>query len=185
MPARSSSSNKVYKFVQTTDVIFGTDLYDVEYTSEWLDIRKNGEFVIKGSNKSGYAWDGCSIKWNSINVTWGTPDGKLDYTTLKQKTYYASMLHDVLYENKKTVPVSRKNADLLFKDILKTSNYILSPIYYAAVRIFGGLFGAWKTKSSEQKRIKLVSLRYVRSGSGFMPQTLDVFEANSHSNVQT
>src|SRR5687767_14262930 len=103
MVRSSSDRNKVYKYVHTEDVHIKTNLTGLTFDNEWLSINKKGWITVKCSNKRGYAWDGCSPKVNFLDFLWGTPDGKLDYRTEKSITYYASMIHDVLYQYKKEV----------------------------------------------------------------------------------
>ncbi len=113
---------KVYKFVHEKDVWIKTNLTNRKFEIDkngWLMVEDDGTITVKGSNPGGYAWDGCSPKWNCLHITWGTPDGKLDYNTEKPMTYYASMIHDAIYQYKDTVNISRKEADILFKLILK------------------------------------------------------------------
>ena len=68
--------------------------------------------------KKGYAWNGCSY----------VPDFK--------STYYASLIHDALYQYK----VDRKIADLVFYDLMKRDNFKLKWIYYKGVYFFGKFF---------------------------------------------
>ena len=143
--------NKVYKFVHREDVFIQTNLSGRGCKYEWLVIEDDGKIIVKGSNLQGYAWDGCSPKTNFIDLIWGTPDGKLDFTTERQITYYASMIHDALYQYKGEIDVSRKEVDVIFRINLEESKFLLSGIYYFFVRCFGGLFGKWKTKDPPEK----------------------------------
>jgi hypothetical protein len=149
--------NKVYKFIYTKPVYIQTNLKDREFENEWIKIHKGGKIKVKCNNKEGYAWDGCSFKFNFIDITWGTPDGKLDFKTKKPITYYASLLHDVIYQFKTEIPISRKEADLIFKEILKLHKFKLTKIYYFFVRLFGGIYGDWKCRKSEKVKITDVS----------------------------
>jgi hypothetical protein len=146
-------NNKVYKFVHREDVFIQTNLSGRGCRNDWLVIEDDGKIIVKGSNSQGYAWDGCSPKKNFIDLIWGTPDGKLDYATETQITYYASMIHDALYQYKDKIDISRKEVDIIFYLNLKKSKFMLSGIYYFFVRLFGGLFGKWKTKRSLGKII--------------------------------
>ena len=100
--ARSGSKpGKVYKYVHFEDVYIKTNLEGLYFRAEWLEIDNDGKITVKGSNPGGYAWDGCSPKWDFIDLIFGTPDGRLDYNTDKQITYYASLIHDALYQGLK------------------------------------------------------------------------------------
>lgn len=116
-------SGKVYKFVHHSDVWLVTNFIDREYESEFLRIEPTGKITIKGSSHSGYAWDGCTPKVEVLDLIIGTPDGRLDYQTEKPITYYAFMVHDAIYQYKNEVPISRKEADLLFKAMLKDASF--------------------------------------------------------------
>jgi Protein of unknown function (DUF1353) len=62
-------------------------------------------------------------------------------TTRKPKAYYASLLHDVLYQFLDAdLPVSRAGADRVFLEILSRDAFAPRALYWAAVRIFGGVF---------------------------------------------
>jgi hypothetical protein len=147
---------KVYKFVHFENVYIKTNIINHPFVIEkgWLEITEDGLIIVKASNPGGYAWDGCSPKWNFIDLIFGTPDGRFDYKTDKQITYYASMIHDALYQYKSQIELSRKDVDIIFKLNLQKSGFMLGRIYYYAVRLFGGFYGRWKTiKSQEQIKI--------------------------------
>ena len=74
----------------------------------------NGYITIK----KGYSWNGCTY----------VPDFK--------GTYYASLIHDALYQYK----VGRKIADLVFYDLMKRDKFKGAWIYYNGVKLFGRLF---------------------------------------------
>ncbi|MEM6737714.1 MAG: DUF1353 domain-containing protein [Bacteroidota bacterium] len=120
----------------------------------WLKIEEDGTITIKGSFDRGYAWDGCTPKLNAIHITWGNFDGRLirhgkgDY---KPYTYYASMVHDVLYQYKRCAPITRAEADKIFLYMLKKSGFMWCYVYYIGVRSFGWIFSGWKYKSKIAK----------------------------------
>ena len=134
----------VYKFTETKDVTIVTSLKGIHFDSEWLLIKPNGLVTIKGSNKGGYSWDGCSPKVKLFGRIIGTPDGGSlgDYPI----TYYASMLHDILYQYKKVLPFSRLEVDQEFKTQLEKVNFKFTSVYYFFVRKFGGMYGKWLIK---------------------------------------
>lgn len=156
----STIKGKVYKYVHNEDIWIDTNLLDRDFESDRLKIESNGRILVKASFQEGYAWDGCSPKWNFLNITWGTPDGMLDYRTTKPMTYYASMIHDVIYQFKDEVDISRKEADILFKLILKESSFMWWRVYGIAVRIGGGFYGKWK-KEPSQKEIFLFAQSWI------------------------
>lgn len=148
----TSISNKVWKFVHRKDEYFQTNLKGISYNQKegWYSISENGLISIHATCKDGYAWDGCTPKFVFIDLIFGTPDGKLDILTEKQICYYASMVHDMIYQFKDQSPISRKDTDQIFRAMLKQSGFKLWWIYYSAVRCFGGFFGKWKTKKSNK-----------------------------------
>ncbi|MEI7981932.1 MAG: DUF1353 domain-containing protein [Bacteroidota bacterium] len=145
--------NKVYKFVHKEDVWVVTNLYGRAFDDTWLNIDPLGKITVKCSHGSGYAWDGCSPKWNVLDLTWGTPDGRLDFNTEEPMTYYASMIHDALYQYKAVAGISRNEADVIFRLILKEAGFRLWWVYGSGVWLGGGIYGHWKTK------ISLVNIR--------------------------
>jgi hypothetical protein len=163
MTVSKNIPGKVYKFVHKEDVSIRTNLQDRGFKDSWLEIDNYGTITVKGSNQGGYAWDGCSPKWNFIDLIFGTPDGRFDCNTDKQITYYASMIHDALYQYKSSISLSRKEADILFKLNLKKSTFKLWQIYYCAVRLFGGFYGQWKTNQVKGD-IEITHFSWINSG---------------------
>ena len=119
-----------------------------------LEIHRNGDARVL----SGYAWDGCTPKFSLFDVVIGTPDGVPNQVTKKPKAYYASLVHDALYQFLDLdLPLSRAQADRVFLEILTRDRFAPRSIYYAAVRVFGGasrLFTRWK-RSYAGKRVPL------------------------------
>jgi len=105
-----------------------------------LEIRKNGEIKVL----AGYAWDGCTPKFSLWDICVGTPDGVPNANTKKPKAYYASLLHDALYQfSMQGLPAPidrRKEIDGIFLELLTRDAFAPRMVYYWVVRIFGGLF---------------------------------------------
>src|SRR5712691_2897454 len=59
-----------------------------------LILERGGRITVT----QGYAWDGCSPKFCFCDLLFGTPDGVVDTQTGRPKTYYASLVHDALYQ---------------------------------------------------------------------------------------
>lgn len=160
MSIRSKSiPKKVYKFVYRQDISIQTNITGRTFENEWLLIAIDGKITVKGSHYKGYAWDGCSPKGNFIDLTWGTPDGRLDFSTERPITFFASMIHDVLYQYKNNVPISRKETDILFLITLQEATFKLTGLYYWAVRAFGGFYGSW-AKVESQDDIKITNFSW-------------------------
>lgn len=131
-----------YKYITNKPVGFITGIKGRKFKNDWIDIKENGVMIIS----KGYAWNGCSPKYQAFDLMFGTLDGAIDQRTFKPITYFASMLHDALYQFKNDVPISRKEADLLFLIELQEKKFMWSNVYYFFVRAFGWMYGNWKTK---------------------------------------
>jgi hypothetical protein len=126
-----------------------------------LILLRDGTVIVK----KGYAWDGCSPKICVFDVLIGTPDGVVDSRTKKPKTYYASLVHDALYQFLPDgVPLSRKQVDGFFLRLMNETGFIPRRIYYFAVRIFGGLFAhvGRRIRKSQGKRIPLQEFNSIK-----------------------
>lgn len=132
----------VYKYVLEEDFTFQSPILNKPFFSDWLVIEKDGKVFIP----KGYSWDGCSPKFNFLDLLFGTPDGAINPETKKPMTYYASLIHDAIYQYKIDVDISRLETDLLFGMILKDDGFLWTNTYYRCVRMFGGFYGEWKVK---------------------------------------
>ena len=101
------AGNKRYVLLERNDVtVNATRIKDYTYSGgdRFLDISpvsdSSTNIIIIGSNPKhkGYAWDGCSPKFQILDLIFGTHDGAISENTGKAVTYYASMVHDVLYQ---------------------------------------------------------------------------------------
>lgn len=107
-----------------------------------LILEKGGCITVT----QGYSWNGCSPKICIFDLLIGTPDGAVHIVTGRPKTYYASMVHDALYQFlKEDSPICRSQADEAFMKLMAESEFLLRWIYWAAVRTFGWI--VWKGKS--------------------------------------
>ena len=104
-----------------------------------LVLHKNGSFIVK----KGYAWNGCTPKFGFFDILIGTPDGVVHKDTGYPKAYYATMIHDSMYQFIPVIPknykLTRKAADRFFLELLTRDEFILRWIYWLVVRVFGGL----------------------------------------------
>ena len=112
------------------------------FDNEWFNLAADGMVTIKGSHRTGYAWDGCSPKFKIKDVYFGTPEGVLNQTTGVSKTHDASLVHDVFYQFSRDVKglVARKDVDQEFYKILQANQFRLAKLYYVAVRWFGWVY---------------------------------------------
>lgn len=102
-----------------------------------LTIETDGKLTVL----RGYTWNGCSPKFCFLDLLLGTPDGAVYAPTGKPKTYYASMVHDALYQFLDAeAPITRAQADACFLQLMEESDFVLRGPYWFAVRIFGRLF---------------------------------------------
>lgn len=101
-----------------------------------LEIRPDGTATVFAR----YAWDGCTPKFSLWDILIGTPDGAPNSVTRKPKTYYASLMHDALCQFLDAgSPVKRAEADKIFLELMTRDGFAPRLVYYAAVRLFGGL----------------------------------------------
>lgn len=101
-----------------------------------LIIEADGKLTVM----KGYTWNGCSPKFCLLDLCVGTPDGVVHEKTGRPKTYYASMVHDALYQFLRTgSPVKRSQADTCFLMLMGKSEFLLRYVYWIAVRLFGWL----------------------------------------------
>lgn len=99
-----------------------------------LIIEAGGRLTVT----SGYSWNGCSPKICLFDILWGTPDGAVYEPTGKPKTYFASMVHDALYQFLDVEgPITRTQADECFLRLMEESEFALRHVYWLAVRLFG------------------------------------------------
>ena len=132
----------VYLYRIEEDYVYKSRIRKRAFENEWFKLAKDGIVTVKGSNKKGYAWDGCSPKVKLKDVYIGTLEGVLNDKTGKSKTYYASVVHDVFYQFSKDVKtfIAREEVDREFYLILRRDQFRFARAYYHAVRCFGWLF---------------------------------------------
>lgn len=122
--------------------------------NEWLVLHPTGEAVIRAK----YAWDGCTPKFALLDIVLGIPDGVPNECTQRPKAYYASLVHDVLYQFLDArLPIDRRGADAAFFDILERHAFRPRHVYWFFVRLLGGvahLFTRWK-RSYAGRRVPL------------------------------
>ena len=128
-----------YKYYLHEDYSTCINIKGVQFKNSWIKIKKDGGILIKQR----YAWNGCSPKIRILDLLFGTPDGALNLKTGYEYCYHASLVHDVLYQFKKELPISRKQADLVFRDRLKSTGFFWWRVYYLVVRAAGWIFGKW------------------------------------------
>jgi len=91
----------------------------------------------------GYAWDGATPKTCAFDLVLGTPDGVVFLGTGKPKTYYATLVHDALYQFlPEDPPLTRRQADHCFLLLMREHKFALRHVYWLAVRLFGWI--SWR-----------------------------------------
>ena len=92
-----------------------------------LLIERNGAITVT----RGYTWNGCSPKVFVLDLLFGTPEGVVNARTGQRKTYYASMVHDALYQFLADgLPLTRVQADRCFLLLMRESSFLLAPLYW-------------------------------------------------------
>jgi hypothetical protein len=123
--------------------------------NRWLEINAEGKPKILKK----YAWDGCTPKFAIWDIVIGTPDGIPHEQTLRPKAYFASLVHDVLYQFLDAgLPIKRRVADQHFLHFLKQDQFAPRWVYYVAVRMFGWLFRLFTRWKREYKGSKVVPI---------------------------
>jgi len=143
-----------YSWSSGLDIPENADFYDRSGVKR-LEIRQNGEIKVLKD----YAWDGCTPKFCLLDLVFGVPDGVVHKRTKRPKTYYASLVHDALYQfMDDDLPLSRKEADLCFLRLMQESEFALSKLYYLAVRCFGGIFrrAAKRIRKTQGRKMVIV-----------------------------
>lgn len=128
--------------------------FDVGEDRIFLDASGRVRLIIEAQGRitvmRGYSWNGCSPKVCVFDLLLGTPDGVVHAATGRPKTYFASMIHDALYQFLRAdSPFTRKQADTCFLRLMEASDFSLRYIYWAAVRVLGRL--VWRGKSAKRR----------------------------------
>lgn len=105
-----------------------------------------------------YRWNGCSPKrWVPFFGWIGTPDCRGDLTG-RGGSILASGIHDAMSQFQKTqhFPLSRKEIDVCFYDILKLAGFPLALPYFSAVRAAENV---WQHKDNGEHSVLLQPLK--------------------------
>ena len=126
-------------FTLQDKVTIRTRIKGYTFRNDYLELSETGMLIIQ----KGYSWNGCSPKFALYDMIFGTPEGAVSPLTNKQKTYYASLIHDAFYQISESIfdikehKRERKMADRVFLDILRWERFKPRQIYYLVVRVFG------------------------------------------------
>jgi len=124
-------------FKLTEDFTLVTDCKGITFRSDWFTITEDGRMTIR----KGYAWDGNSVKLDVCDLfIIGTPDGVIDVQTMKPKTWYASLVHDALYQYYGYHGLLRSEMDLIYLLLARKAGFFPAPLYYAVIRLLGWAF---------------------------------------------
>lgn len=134
----SYSKGDTYRFrlekdltVQFPEFDFGRHRFEDDQGREWLSLQGHSWTLRKG-----YATDGASPKFKVGSAWIGTPD--------PEPSIIATFLHDSGYQflNVPCFPLDRKQVDQIFLAVMRAKGFSFAPLYYNAVRLFGGLFAS-------------------------------------------
>ncbi len=117
----------------------GETIYFKHLGKVWMIFKGYASRIFKG-----YSWNGCSPKIHNFFFGWiGTPD--------HEKTRLASLTHDVYcqFEDMYHMPLTRKEIDHVFYDIMKLTNYLFRGLFHGAVSSFGPFFKVREEYDSE------------------------------------
>lgn len=126
----------------------------IQHDFAYFDAKGKVRLIIEVGGRitvtKGYSWNGCSPKFCILDINIGTPDGVVHVGTCRPKTYFASLLHDALYQFLDVnAPLTRRQADACFLRLMADSDFCLRGLYWAAVRVFGR--GVWFGKKRVRK----------------------------------
>ena len=114
---------------------------------------------------SDYAWNGCSPKFCVFDLLFGTPDGVVDSRTEHPKTYYASLVHDALYQFfPDGLPLGRAEADRSFYLLMAATGFRLRFLYWLAVRLAGGAI--WRAQRRARHNAGRIDTAQAWGGAG-------------------
>jgi len=132
----------VYIYCIKSDYQYKSSIIGQTFDNEWFNLAADGMVTIKGSYKTGYAWDGCSPKIKLFDIYLGTPEAVLNFTTGVSKTHDASLVHDVFYQFSRKIKgfIKRKDVDQEFYKILTANHFRFAKVYYLAVRALGWIW---------------------------------------------
>ena len=132
MPEHFGMAGNHWRYALANDYGHASRQLDgIDFENDWVTIRR-GTIAIK----AGYAWDGCSPCISVLGLFYlGTPDGAQHLGM--PATYHASLVHDVLCQWKKEIPISKAATVALFHNLLQEVNFPLAGLYAAAVNRFG------------------------------------------------
>lgn len=128
---------RAIKFIETEKTEFEIPIKGIQYENETFSLSKEGIFRLRPP----FYWNGATPKVNFIGITWGTPDGALNMATMKPATYYATMVHDALYQS--DIPITRRQADECFVYLARRDGFKLWKLYNFFNRTFGGFYRRW------------------------------------------
>jgi hypothetical protein len=130
----------IYKIIRPLQ--YRSRLKGYEFDSRWVSLERDGTVTVYASKERPYAWDGCSPKYiiGNKQFIFGTPDGYRDIYMDYPITSMASLIHDAFYQYLHVIPFKKVEVDRIFKDLLKVAGFRFWPVYYTAVRLFGGHF---------------------------------------------
>lgn len=121
----------IYKFTLDQDFIFDLSPFTLiphSINKPWMKI--DGYSLII---PAGYSWDGCSPKFKIGNQILGTPD-------FGDKTKYASLVHDALYQYAGVHLINKDSVDYIFYKMMNDNNFKGAKFYYLMVKKFGSYF---------------------------------------------
>lgn len=138
-------AHEVAKWLYRLDASYAwASPFDFDTDCSFTDAKGRVRLVLERGGTitvtRGYAWNGCSPKFRLLDLLIGTPEGVVNARTGERKTYFASLVHDALYQFRGDgLPLSRAQCDRAFLLLMRESEFRLAGIYWLAVRIFGGL----------------------------------------------
>jgi len=148
-PDKSLVDQIEYLYTLEKEFVYqSSKLKGLSFKCDWLELKPDGTAIVPKE----YSWDGCSPKWRICGFVFGTPEGDIEVETGKPRTYYASLVHDALYQFMEEIAAAnnlspkdvKKIADKILLDILLEHKFKLAYVYYYAVKYIGGIYHSSK-----------------------------------------
>jgi hypothetical protein len=114
------------KYTLQNDFIYETGISGNPYNCPIFSLSGTGTITIF----AGFRFDGATL----------VPDGRIDPATGLPRTYFAALVHDVLYIEFPKHGIPRRQIERLFLRMLREANFKPAWLYYAGTSIFGGVF---------------------------------------------
>lgn len=114
------------KYLLNQDYVYQTGIVGKGYSCEIFNLSESGIITVF----AGFEFDGATL----------VPDGRIDPSTGLPRTYFAALVHDVLYIEFPKHQIPRREIERLFYRMLKEADFKFAKLYFWGTSVFGGIF---------------------------------------------